>query len=140
MPSIEWTVDRLKALLPNKKIVVFANGSCVVWQGGGEPNISECKNILLNVVLSHPDFKVRNHPSGDFLVTFKGGVGSVVSGQLLQENFTELKSEALDQGRLTSEILESSDNAEDSDVIAGLYARARLYLDVDNSQVVSVNT
>lgn len=140
-PSIEWTIKKLHEYLPNNKFVIFTNGSCVVWQGEGEPDVDKCKEILKSVVRSYPDFKVRRHRSGDFLVTFKGGVGSIVPGRLLQENFSTLKSEALSKGKLASEMLQVDNNTEDNDVdlIAGLYARARLYLDVETVSVVALN-
>ena len=89
--------------------------------------------------LRNPDFKIRRHSSGDFLVTFRGGVGGVMSGRILQENIDLLRREALSLGKLQSEQfrVEGGDLSDDLDLIAGLYVRARLYLDARTPSIIA---
>jgi hypothetical protein len=137
---IDWTIKKLEEYLPRRPFAVYENGSFVVWQRSEELTVSECDEILIGVITHYPDFKVRRHPSGDFLVTFKGGVGSLVSGELMQEHVVVLKSEANSLGKLPSEIIQGSSGDGDIDLIAGLYARALLYRDAESPAVVKVCT
>jgi len=140
VPSIAWTVGRLQKYLQNKQFTVFENGSCVVWPGSERLIEQEAVGRLNAVVTHHPDFKVRRHSDGNFLVTFRGGVGGVMSGDILRDNLSVLRKDAFGKGLLPSEIIEvdSHEKANDMDFIAGLYVRARLYIDVDSPVVVSV--
>ncbi len=137
-PPIDWVTDHLRKYSAGKHCTVFENGSCVFWQKSKVFSDADCKEALLTVVQQHPDFKVRRHPDGNLLVTFKGGVGGIMSGEILQQNFSVLKAEALNKGMLDHEMLSSEDGdvVEDGDLIAGLYVRARLYLDAENPVVV----
>lgn len=135
---IDWTIKKLEEYLPRRPFAVYENGSFVVWQGSEELSANGCDEILTGVVTHHPDFRVRRHSSGDFLVTFKGGVGSLVSGELVQEHLATLKAEANSSGRLPSEIIQGTSGDDDIDLIAGLYARALLYRDAESPVVVKV--
>jgi hypothetical protein len=138
VPTLEWTVEHLRKYLRNKGFTVFANGTCVVWPDLADPGNAACEATLLSVVHQHPDFKVRRHSSGDALVTFRGGVGGVMSGEILKESLATLRAAAYSEGRLPAEILkeEGRAGADDTDLVAGLYVRARLYLDAKRPVVV----
>ncbi|MFZ6721380.1 hypothetical protein [Undibacterium sp. Ji49W] len=137
--TFDWTMKRLCDYLPGKHFTLFENGSCVVWQGAASLSDEECRDILLTVVTNHPDFKVRRHSSGDYLVTFKGGIGGLMSGEILRNNLELFRKDALTKGKLPSEILRSEDNmdVDELELIAGLYVRAQLYRDVENSVIVA---
>jgi hypothetical protein len=138
IPTIQWTLDHLREYLPGKGLTVFRNGTCVVWPRLQAPTEAACKESLLSVVEYHPDFKVRRHGGGDFLVTFRGGVGGVMPGEIMRSNQATLRAEAFSQGKLPSEILkeEAGTSTDDTDLIAGLYVRARLYLDAASPVIV----
>jgi hypothetical protein len=138
VPTLEWTLEHLRAYLNGKDFTVFTNGTCVVWPDAVNPSHAACEERLLSVVRHHPDFKVRRHSSGDALVTFRGGVGGVMSGEILKKNLVMLQAEAYSQGRFPTEMLfeEGRAGADNTDLIAGLYVRARLYLDAKRPVVV----
>lgn len=140
-PPVNWIIERLQVHLHGKRFVVFSNGTCVIWQGTGEPNKKESEEILLSVVNNNPDFKVRRHPDGDFLVTFRGGVGGVVSNEFLEKNMPELRADAYNKGKIQSEFFqtENNENYDDIELIAGLYVRARLYQDVESMNITAIN-
>lgn len=139
VPAFEWTAEHLRKYLHGKGFTLFENGTCVVWPDSEKLTDAVCKERLLSVVRHHPDFKVRRHSNGDFLVTFRGGVGGVMSGEIMTKNLPVLRAEAYSQGKLPAEILkeEGSGSTEDIDLIAGLYVRARLYQDAKSLVVVS---
>jgi len=99
-----------------------------------------CVETLLSVVDNSPDFKVRMHPSGDILVTFKGGVGGVISSEFLKSHMNALRAEAFSKGKIGSEFFktEGNENYDDIELIAGLYIRARLFQDVESKNIVEV--
>jgi len=140
VPTSDWIVERLRKYLHGAHFTLFENGSCVVWPSFERLSDGDCKKRLLSVVAHHPDFKVRRHSSGDFLVTFRGGVGGVMSGEILKKNESILRAEAFAQGNLPSEILTAQDNQSVADVelIAGLYVRAQLYRDVESQIIVKI--
>jgi hypothetical protein len=140
VPTSEWTIENLRKYLHGAHFTLFENGSCVVWPNPEKLSEDDCKERLLSVVTHHPDFKVRRHSSGDFLVTFRGGVGGVMSGEILRKNESILRAEAFTQGKLPSEMLKAQDNqnVDDIELIAGLYIRAQLYRDVESQIVVKI--
>jgi len=138
VPTLQWTLDHLRKYLPGKGITVFGNGTFMIWLDSQAPTDAACRERLTSVGKHHPDFKVRRHESGDFLVTFRGGVGGVMSGEIMKDHQATLRAEAYSHGKLPTEILmeEGGANADDIDVIAGLYVRARLYLDAKSPVIV----
>lgn len=136
--DIDWTAKKLQKYLAGKRFTLFSHGTCVVWPQNHDLSDSDCIQSLLSIVTNPPDFKVRQHVDGDFLVTFKGGVGSVVAGDWLTQNIATLAADALAQGKLPKEkfITELDESVDDIELIAGLYARARLYQDVHNRVVL----
>ena len=138
--SIEWIRRCLKTNLPGKHYTLYANGSCVVWPEGQDLSEFDCHERLLAVVTNRPDFKVRNDARGDFLVTFKGGVGGALSADFLKKHLSALSAAALERGKLPSEVMVNVDHsgADDLGLIAGLYVRARLYLDAQAQKVLAV--
>jgi hypothetical protein len=112
----------------------------VVWVGDGELGVSEANDRLRAVTMRDPDFQVQRHADGNYLVTFKGGVGGLMPGDILHENLAHLRHEARSVGMLRSERLLTEEVGEDSelDMVAGLYVRARLYQDVEDMEVVAV--
>lgn len=138
VPTFEWTVEHLRKYLHGKGFTLFENGTCVVWPDSEKLTDAVCKERLLSVVRHHPDFKVRRHSSGDFLVTFRGGVGGAMSGEIMTKNLPLMRTEAYSQGKLPAEVLqeEGSKGTDDIDLIAGLYVRARLYRDAESLVVV----
>ena len=134
-----WILDKLRSYLAGTHFSMFENGTCVAWPSSTPPGDEACVAALRAVVSHHPDFKVRKHPSGDFLVTFRGGVGGVMSGRILQENIDLLRKEALSLGRLKSEEfrIEGGGSIDDLELIAGLYVRALLYQDAASPVIVA---
>jgi hypothetical protein len=139
-PSIEWVLACLRANLPGKHFTLFSHGSCVVWPADGSLSEQACAQRLLAAVSQPPDFKVRHDARGDFLVTFKGGIGGAVSAEFVRTHFDALSVAALTQGKLPSELLLGADPSApaDPDLVAGLFVRGRLYLDVQARQAVAI--
>lgn len=136
--DINWTIDHLSEYLNGQPFVIYSNGTCVVWPKTQIPNNIDSTNSILSVVAHSPDFKVRKHSDGNFLVTFKGAVGGVMSGELLRTNFSILREEALSLGKLPSErfLTQDDESPSEFELIAGLYVRARLYLDAEELVIV----
>jgi hypothetical protein len=91
--------------------------------------------------MNPPDFKVRRSSTGDFLVTFKGGVGGIMCGELLRQNYDILRLEALTIGLLPHEKIKKEredDENDELDLIAGLIVRARLYIDAELPVIANV--
>ena len=139
-PNDEWTLTHLRKYLAGQSFILYAHGTCVVQTGSGEVDSSETDRRLQAVSTGHADFKVRRHADGNFLVTFRGGVGGLMSGELLQANFASLRNEALALGKLPSERLSADrhDEGEDVDLIVGLYVRAQLHRDAEELRVTTV--
>ena len=138
VPTLEWTVWHTRKYSHGKGFIVFKNGTSVVWPSSKNPGNAACKERLLSVVEHHPDFRVMGHSSGDFLVTFRGGVGGIMPGEIMEKYLPALRAEAYSDGKLPSEILRENGggSADDTGVIAGLYVRARLYRDAESPVVV----
>ncbi|MDQ1834239.1 hypothetical protein [Massilia scottii] len=139
MATTQWMVDHLRSYLGGKRFTLFQFGTCVVWDGSEDYSDAECRARLMSVVTHYPDFKVRRHSSGDFLVTFKGGVGGLMSGKLLEDHFVSLREDALTIGKLKSETLHSAGgiDADEVDLVAGIYVRAQLYRDAEQAVIVA---
>jgi len=139
-PSEEWTLTHLQKYLASQSFILYAHGTCVVRTGSEELDAAEASRRLRAVTTGHPDFKVRRHADGNFLVTFRGGVGGLMSGELLQANLASLQDEAFALGKLPSERLSADrhDEGEAVDLIAGLYVRAQLYRDAEELRVTAV--
>jgi len=140
-PDHYWITQHLRKYLGRRSFTLYSNGSCVVWAGNEKPETPEANRRLQNVTLQHPDFKVQRHVDGNFLVTFKGGVGGILSGETLINNLTRLRQEALTLGVLPGErlLVDRHDNAKELEVVAGLYVRAQLYRDIDELIVVTIS-
>lgn len=138
-PSREWTIEHLRKYLGGRSFTLYSHGTCVVWVGTDELEVIEANQRLRAVTLEHPDFKVQRHVDGNYLVTFKGGVGGLMSGELLTTYLASLQQEAQTLGRLPSERLlaDRHDDAEELEMIAGLYVRAQLYRDADELVVTA---
>lgn len=140
VPTLDWTIDNLRKYLGGRAFTLYSHGSCVVWVGDGELSVSEANDRLRAVTIRDPDFQVQRHADGNYLVTFKGGVGGLMPGDILNENLVQLRYEARSVGMLPSERLLTEEVDEDSelDMVAGLYVRARLYQDVEDLELVAV--
>jgi len=139
VPSSEWTIEHLRKYLVGRSFTLYSHGTCVVWIGPSEPGVIETNQRVRAVTQESPDFKVQRHVDGNYLVTFKGGVGGLMSGELLTAHLASLRQEAQTLGRLPSERLlaDRHDDAEELDMIAGLYVRAQLYRDADELVVTA---
>jgi len=133
-----WTIAQLQKHLRGQPYTLFRHGTCVVWPNGAPLTDEQSRQTLQRVAQGQPDFKIRKHPDGDLLVTFRGGVGGIMSGQLLKKNFSTLKTQALTQGFLANETLQlpKGEQADEMDLVAGLYIRARLFQDADDLVIV----
>lgn len=139
VPTREWTTERMRQYLGGRGFTLYSHGTCVVWIEPGELSVGDANNRLRGVALAHPDFRVQQHAGGDYLVTFKGGLGGLMSGKLLTDNLEVLRTEAFAQGFLPSEQIQMdrTDGSAELDLVAGLYVRARLYQDIDSLEVVA---
>jgi hypothetical protein len=137
--STEWILERVSKYLDGKPFSLFKNGTCRLWKTSEAPSDDACAASIRSVVAHHPDFKVRRHPSGDFLITFRGGLGGVMSGKLLTDNFDLLRREAFSLGKLPGEEFQSLEPGPvaDDEMVAGLYVRALLYLDAKAPHVIA---
>ncbi|MBT2745794.1 MULTISPECIES: hypothetical protein [unclassified Lysobacter] len=142
VPANEWIIGEAKKRFSGKQFVVFQNGTCVVWQQSPQSfDPHACQREMLAVVTNAPDFKVRKSAAGDFLVTFRGGVGGLMPANILRDH-PAVRAEALNGGRLESELFAIDDSGVDEDetlLVAGLYVRARLYQDLESPLIVHVS-
>ncbi|WP_282297181.1 hypothetical protein [Stenotrophomonas sp. PS02289] len=140
VPTDEWTLNHTYSYLSGKSYTLYAHGSCVIWLGPEELPIEAYHARLRAVTQQEPDFRVQRHRNGDYLVTFKGGIGGVMSGELLRANLPVLRQEAFSQGFLPSEhiAVDQNDAETELELIAGLYVRAQLYRDVEALKVVAM--
>lgn len=140
VPEQAWVAEQLKKYLQGQRFTLYSHGSCVVWVEPGELTDQLAGRRLTLVTQGAPDFAVQRHADGNYLVTFKGGIGGVMPGELLSNNVSVLREEAMAFGLLPSEAFEVDMRSEDGDydLIAGLYVRARLHRDAEDLQVVKV--
>jgi hypothetical protein len=134
VPRSDWTIAHLRKYLVGQSFTVYSHGTCVVWHEGRSLDAAESHRRLVAVTTEHTDFKVRKNDDGNYLVTFKGAVGGLMSGELLRDNLATLRDEAHTMGKLPSELLSADrhDEGEGFDLIAGLYVRAQLYRDAED--------
>lgn len=136
--DIGWTITQMQKHLRGQPYTLFNHGTCVVWPSGEPLSDQQARLTLQRVAQGQPDFKIRKQPDGDLLVTFRGGVGGIMSGQLLKAHFPALKAQALTQGFLDNESLQlpEGETADEMDLVAGLYVRARLFQDAEALVIV----
>lgn|SRR5581483_2451239 len=134
--DVEWTVSHLLKYLGEKRpFYVFSKGTCVAGGEGKLLDLKSCEEKLFSVVNAQPDFRVRKFPDGNFLVGFRGPVVGLVSGIFLKDNFEILRKDARLRGYLPGERFLSEEGGDGLELIAGIYARARLFDDVSSLTV-----
>lgn len=140
VPEQAWVAEQLKKYLQGQKFTLYSHGSCVVWVEPGELTDQLASRRLTLVTQGTPDFAVQRHVDGNYLVTFKGGIGGVMPGELLSNNISVLREEAMAFGLFPSEVFEVDMRSDDGDfdLIAGLYVRARLHRDAEDLHVAKV--
>lgn len=144
-PEMLLPIESLELLiskyLSNKSYVLYGRGSFVLVQDTGSADVKRSTDQRLDLfTTTQPDFKVRRHAVGDFLVTFKGGIGGVAPGRQLGGCYESLRYLALSEGLLPSErIAGITSKADETDAIAGLYVRALLYQDAREKKLFSTS-
>jgi hypothetical protein len=121
-----------------RAFVVFKWGTAVFSLSRNERPDSEYKEILSLVVRTSPDFAVALMKDGNFDVSFVGPVSGVVLRKVLDTNSREIFEDASKEGLLPGErlILGTPGGITTEKYCVGLYARARLYQDAEESEIV----
>jgi hypothetical protein len=135
-----WHVDRLAHYTDRRKgFAVYQHGTAVFDGNSKSPDIAQCNARLVDVVTHSPDFSVVEMRDGCFLVSFRGSVFAVVDGEFVGKNRQWLLTNAKAYGLFPSEkLLAPSAKAINAGHHAiGLFARANLYLDVEDQIVVA---
>lgn len=137
-PEVGLEVEEIKRRFAGKQFVVFKNGTCVIWHDDSLILEDVCRERILLAVEDRPDFKVRAGSDGVFLVTFRGGIGALVFGNFLRDHLHQIRDVAFSQGVFLDEDFSVEDFGSGDEVllVAGLYARARLYLDAEDRMIV----
>lgn len=138
--TCEWTNCYLMKYLGGRSFTQYSHGTCAIWIGEEILDLNEANQRLKIAASQHPDFRVQRHIDGNYLVTFKGSIGGIMSGELLMANLGKLRQEALTLGVLPNEkfLIDHRDSEEELDMIAGLYVRARLYQDSEELMAARV--
>jgi hypothetical protein len=121
-----------------KPFSIFKNGTCVFPSFTGEKVNSHCIELLTEVVLQPPNFNVSKMNEGSYLVSFLSPVYSLVLDSEYKNN-RDFIIDSINTGGLfpSEELLPSGDIKIPKDhYYIGLFARARLYNDVVNKEIV----
>jgi hypothetical protein len=125
----EYT-DRCKAF------AVFKWGTAIYSLSRTERSDAEYKQILALVVRTSPDFAVSHMKDRNFLVSFVGPVSGVVLRKTLDTHTAEIFENAPRGGILPDEHLVPTAYTTHEKFCVGLYARARLYQDAEDQELV----
>lgn len=137
--STDWFVDRMAHYTDQRMcFLVYAHGTSVFDHSIEGPSLAVCTASLMDVVTHTPDFSVMPMRDGNYLVSFRGPVFGLVSGEFVKQNQQQLLSDAPRLGMLPGEALlqPSRDAVAAGHHLIGLYARANLYLDAESRTVV----
>lgn len=140
-PSFKWAKDipvnvdlietKHRYYLDDRDIVfgVFPFGTIVVPPD--QAATQTAVNAALKTLRSRsPDFRVKAMDDGNYMVYFNGPAAGFVAREELVANRT-LITERLSEALLPSEHLAQLGKSEPDDVLIGLLARSRLFLDLD---------
>jgi hypothetical protein len=133
-------VDKISLYTNHQKpFVIYENGTCVFPSIIDENLQFTCDEILTNVVMSSPDFKVNKMNDGNFMVSFLGPVYSLVFEDTFNKNKKNIIESVDAKGLLSGEkVISSSDSSSPLDhYYIGLYARAYLYMDAADRHIVN---
>jgi hypothetical protein len=120
-----------------RAFVVFGFGTTVFSDSAAARSDDDYERTLKSVAIMHPDFRVVPMQDGNALVRFNGPVTGVVLADFYRANEATIRNGVVSGGMLENEVVvvaEKSD-AEQRDFIAGLYARAKLYRDVEDCRI-----
>jgi hypothetical protein len=123
-----------------RSFAVFKNGTCVLLPDGSLQADLDAKGILDKVYRYHPDFNARPMDDGHFLVGYSQPAYSIVFSDEFEAHRQYIEQHHLD-GVVRDEVLlnaKGEPNKFDDDGKIGLFARARMFLDAQNPEVVQI--
>jgi len=131
---IELVVERMSEYTDRQRaFVTFSFGTAVFSSSPTLRPDLDYEATLRAVVNQHPDFNVMPMNDGNLLVRFTGPVYGLVLRDFLIAHDAEIRSAVETGGLLPGERLLTTNQSDASDehYYAGLYARAKLYSDVE---------
>ncbi len=123
------------------RFAVFEHGTCIAVADGITDIESHAKTVLDKIYNYHPDFNPLEMDDGNFMVTYsQPGSASIVFRDEFDSN-REYISDNHQGGLTRGEVVLNADNEPnvfDDRGKLGLFARARMFLDAQNPNVVRV--
>lgn len=149
MPMPAWEPERVEdAELVAQKMREYTNGgrAFVVYQCGTtvfSDTATECPDLdyeatLFAVAHQAPDFRVMPMQDGNYIVRFAGPVCGLVMGDFYSEHANEIRGK-IDSGGLLSgeQVMRAGEVPVPAEhYYIGLFARAKLYRDVNEKVIV----
>lgn len=148
VPRSRWKPDRVEspsliakaaAAYTNdaRAFVVYRSGSIVFSDTDEARSDGDYLSTLRATATVQPDFTVLEMNDRNFLVRFVGPVSGLVLREFYDRNKAPIEKAVIDGGRLPTEEVFSGDGRTlpDMHYYVGLYARAKLYCDVDGPQI-----
>jgi len=142
-PDVDIDIDVIASKITfftnnQKPFVVYANGTCVFPSVIDEGVDEHCYEFLEAVVFQFPNFEVSEMDDGNYLVSFTGPVYSLVLNEEFDKQKVYIVKSINEGGLLPGEkILSGDDEKKPAEhYYIGLFARARLYADVADNEVL----
>ena len=121
-----------------RAFVTFSFGTVVFSDSQTARPDLDYETTLRAAVKQHPDFNVIPMNDGNLLVRFAGPVCGLVLREFFITHVAEIRRGVHNGGLLQGEQLMTTDGSDASEeqYYGGLYARAKLYCDVEASEIV----
>lgn len=121
-----------------RAFVVYRFGTVVYSDTSLARSDGDYNSTLVDAIRKAPSFNVREMQQGNYLILFDGPVTGLVEGYFYSQNREVIQCEVAKGGLLLGESVALADSfsAPDDHYYVGLYARAKLYRDVESCQIV----
>lgn len=136
--DLETTVERMSEYTDQKRaFVVFQFGTVVFSDSAFARIDSDYVTTLKAVVQQTPDFNVISMNDGNLLVRFAGPVSGLVLAEFYGAHENEIRAGVVTGGLLPGEqlVAPSESNVPEEHYYAGLYARAKMFRDVESCEI-----
>lgn len=118
----------------SRALVVYRWGTIVCSDSHLQRTDADYLDALTSVVHSAPDFDTILMNDNNYAVLFRTSATGIVLRDFFTDHFQEIRTNCLEGGRIEGEVLfaASDDRDNQETLIAGLYARAKLYCDAED--------
>ena len=145
-PDVPVDVDRIEQVFAyysneKRKFAIFRHGTCVLIDDSSPDAEAEAKRLLDAVYNFHPDFDPQPMDDGNWMVEYSQPVLSVVLKSEVEANWGYIDANHMD-GVVRDEVLlnaQGEPNRFDRLAKVGLFARARMFLDAQEPDIVRVH-